>query len=71
VKYGDIIQLYACVNNKHLMLKLKKGVMCMVYNTIEEIHLGLDGGLEIQNNMGVSLEELKTSFVELVLVDNP
>ncbi len=45
--------------------------MCMVYNTIEDIHLGLDGGMEIQNNMGVSLEELKTSFVELVLVDNP
>ncbi len=71
MKYGDIIQLYARVNNKHLMLKLKQGVMCGVYNTIEDIHLGLDGGMEIQNNMGVSLEELKTSFAELMLVDNP
>jgi hypothetical protein len=67
VKHGDIIQVYAYVNYTNLTLKLKQGAMCVVYQTIEDN----DGGMEIENNMGVSSEELKTSFGELVLVDNP
>jgi hypothetical protein len=67
VKHGDIIQVYAHVNYRNLILNLKQWAMCVVYKTIEDN----DGGVEIQSNMGVSSQELKTSFGELVLVDNP
>ncbi len=71
VKYGDTIQVYAHVKYKNLTLSLKQKAMCVVYKIIEKIHVDVNGGMEIQSNMGVSSEELKTSFDELVLVDNP
>jgi hypothetical protein len=71
VKHGDIIQVYAHVKYTNLILNLKQRAMCVLYKTIEDIHVGVNGGMEIQSNMGVSSKELKTSFDELVLVDNP
>ncbi len=71
MKHGDIIHVYAHVNHENIILNLKQGGMTVVYQTVEDIHVSVNVGMEIQSNMGISSKELKTSLDELVLVDNP